>query len=249
MERVYLDWNASAPLRDEARAAMLSALDAAGNPSSVHAEGRKARGIVERARAQVAELVGCKPSEVVFTSGATEAASVLRHLPAGSGVFVEETAHDCLWAHADFDDTGTGSATLAMGLANSETGVITEPPEKQDNAWPFGERRCHWLLLDVVQAVGRMPFSFHWSGADFAVLSAHKLGGPRGVGALIVREGFDFEAFPDLKDDKTNKSEKTSNKKFLPSELIKKSEDSYMIANENMLEMDQMKRKGGSVIE
>lgn len=62
-------------------------------------------------------------------------------------------------------------------------------------------------------------------------------------------EGFDFEAFPDLKDDKTNKSEKTSNKKFLPSELIKKSEDSYMIANENMLEMDQMKRKGGSVIE
>ena len=194
MERVYLDWNASAPLRDEARAAMLSALDAAGNPSSVHAEGRKARGIVERARAQVAELVGCKPSEVVFTSGATEAASVLRHLPAGSGVFVEETAHDCLWAHADFDDTGTGSATLAMGLANSETGVITEPPEKQDNAWPFGERRCHWLLLDVVQAVGRMPFSFHWSGADFAVLSAHKLGGPRGVGALIVREGFDFEA-------------------------------------------------------
>ncbi len=194
MERAYLDWNASAPLRDEARAAMLAALDITGNPSSVHGEGRKARGIVERARAQVAELVGCKPSEVVFTSGATEAASVLRHLPRGAGVFVEETAHDCLWSHGDFCEDGPGAATLAMGLANSETGVITPPPEKQDGAWAFGEKRAGWLMLDVVQAVGRIPFSFAWSGADFAILSAHKLGGPKGVGALIVREGFDFEA-------------------------------------------------------
>ena len=73
MERAYLDWNASAPLRREAKEAMLSALDVTGNPSSVHGEGRRCRGIGERARAEVAALVGCKPSEVVFTSGATEA--------------------------------------------------------------------------------------------------------------------------------------------------------------------------------
>lgn len=193
MSRIYLDWNASAPLRPEARAAMVEALDLTGNPSSVHAEGRKARGLVERARGEVAALVGCKPSEVVFTSGATEAASILRHLPEENGVFVEDTAHDCLWAHADHGRAAHGH-TLAMGLANSETGVITPPPEKVDGAWPFGAMRCDWLLLDVVQAVGRVPFSFHWSGADFAIVSAHKLGGPKGVGALIVREGLDFDA-------------------------------------------------------
>ncbi|MEL6774406.1 MAG: aminotransferase class V-fold PLP-dependent enzyme, partial [Pseudomonadota bacterium] len=75
--RVYLDWNATAPLRPEARAAMLEAMDAVGNPSSVHAEGRAARAIVERARAQLADLAGAEPSEVVFNSGATEAANAV----------------------------------------------------------------------------------------------------------------------------------------------------------------------------
>ena len=78
--RVYLDHNATAPLRPEAREAMIAAMDVVGNPSSVHAEGRAAKAVVERARGQVAELCGCKPGEVVFTSGATEAASVLRHV-------------------------------------------------------------------------------------------------------------------------------------------------------------------------
>ena len=114
MTRVYLDWNATAPLRPEARDAMLSAMDCVGNPSSVHAEGRAARGIVERARAQVAELVGCNTAEVVFTSGATEAASVLRHRPNGSAVCVQETAHDCVWAHHDLTGSDAGTAhTLA----------------------------------------------------------------------------------------------------------------------------------------
>ena len=186
--RVYLDWNASAPLRPEAREAVVAALDATGNPSSVHAEGRRARGIVERARGQVAELAGCKPSEVVFTSGATEAASVLRH--AGT-VAVEETAHDCLWAHHDLTP-GPGSATLAMGLGNSETGVVTVP--QAEGPWRFGDTSCGWLFLDVTQAVGRIPWSFAWSGATFACLSSHKIGGPRGVGALIIREGTDIAA-------------------------------------------------------
>ncbi len=195
-DRVYLDWNATAPLRPEARAAVTAALDVVGNPSSVHAEGRTARGIVERARGQVAALVGCKPGEVVFTSGATEAAGLLGRVPPGHDVFVEDTAHDALWAHlnmSNWTETPIGH-TLAMGLANSETGVITEPPAQIDGQYPWGAARADWLFLDVTQAVGRIPWSFHWSGADFACLSAHKLGGPKGVGALIIRDGLDVNA-------------------------------------------------------
>ncbi|MEQ9054923.1 MAG: aminotransferase class V-fold PLP-dependent enzyme [Roseovarius confluentis] len=197
MRRVYLDWNATAPLRPEARDAVIAALDLVGNPSSVHAEGRAARGLVERARGQVAELAGCKPGEVIFTSGATEAASIRRHLPQDSALCVAETAHDCLWAH--FDLTGAKDRpegpghVLAMGLANSETGVITQPETGEDGLWRFGEIRCDSLLLDVVQAVGRIPWSFHWSGATAAILSAHKLGGPKGVGALLLKDGTDVE--------------------------------------------------------
>lgn len=194
--RVYLDWNASAPLRAEARAAMLSALDIAGNPSSVHAEGRAARALVERAREQVAAAVGCRPQEVVFTSGATEAAQVLARLPAGHAVCVQETAHDALWSHLDLtglsDRPGGPGHTLAMGLANGETGIITDPPAREGGKWPWGAARCDWLLLDLTQALGRIPFDFAASGADMAILSAHKLGGPKGVGALILREGRDI---------------------------------------------------------
>lgn len=177
--RAYLDHNASAPLRPEARAAAIAALEATGNPSSPHAEGRRARAIVERAREQVAAAAGCLPQEVVFTSGATEAAGALRGWP--GPVDVQDGAHDALWAQRR---DGEGRAMRAMGLANSETGLISEIPESGDSA----------LLLDVTQAMGRIPFDFARSGADLAVMSAHKLGGPRGVGALLVREGLEIAA-------------------------------------------------------
>lgn len=168
-DRVYLDWNATAPLRPEARAAMIAAMDLVGNPSSVHAEGRAAKMLVEKAREDVAAALGCQPPEVVFTSGATEAAGVLAGFDA---VEVDPTAHDCLIAHA----RGQGGV-YALGLANSETGVISDMPARAG------------ILVDVVQLVGRMPFAFGWSGADMAILSAHKLGGPKGAGALILRDG------------------------------------------------------------
>lgn len=190
--RVYLDWNATAPLRPEARAAMVAALDVAGNPSSVHAEGRAAKAIVEAAREDVAAAVGCKAKEVVFTSGATEAAGVLAGLPEGHNVYVDPTAHDCVVAHWRMDGTAERGHTLALGLANGETGVIADVPARGADGYAYGPRRADWLFLDVAQAVGRLPFAFGWSGADFAILSAHKLGGPKGVGALIVREGVEI---------------------------------------------------------
>ncbi len=191
-DRVYLDWNATAPLRDEAKAAMIAAMDVVGNPSSVHGEGRAAKAVVEKARAQVAAAVGCDVAEVVFTSGATEAAAILSGLPEGHGVFVQDTGHECLWAHADFEGAADSGHVLAMGLANGETGVVTQPPSPVDGRFPFGARFADWLVLDVTQAIGRVPFAFNWSKADFAILSAHKLGGPKGIGALIARSGKDF---------------------------------------------------------
>jgi len=170
MNRIYLDHNATTPLRDEARAAMLTAMELAGNPSSVHGEGRAGRALVERARAQVAAAIGCNTNEVVFTSGATEAARVL-----AAGAEVDPTAHDCLWAHHS-----EGEALRAAGYANNETGIVTDSTGAQ--------------LLDVVQAIGKVPFSFSWSGADLAIVSAHKFGGPKGVGALIVRDGIEISA-------------------------------------------------------
>jgi len=191
--RLYLDWNASAPLRQEARAAMAAAMDVAGNPSSVHAEGRAARALVERARAQVAAAVGCRPDEVIFTSGATEAAAVLSRLPAGHDVLADATAHDCLWAQMRMGpEAARQSLTLAMGLANNETGVITEPPARSEGRLPWQGQAADRLLLDIAQAVGRVPFSFAWSGAEMAIVSAHKFGGPKGAGALILREGTDI---------------------------------------------------------
>jgi len=185
--RAYLDWNATAPLRPEARAAMIRAMEVAGNPSSVHAEGRAARAVVERARTQVAQAVGCAPGEVIFTAGATEAAGVLDRF---ARVEVDPTAHDALWAHRR---AGDGPSVLALGLANSETGVVSEVPDRGEGGWPVrGGEPAQRLLLDVTQAVGRIPFSFAWSGADMAILSAHKLGGPKGVGALILRDGLEI---------------------------------------------------------
>src|SRR5690606_39478842 len=213
--RTYLDHNATAPLRPEARAAMLDALDTLGNPSSVHAEGRRARAIVEEARERVAALVGVTPAQVVFTSGATEAnCAVLR---AGwESILVAGIEHDSVLAPARasgaaivevpvdangrtelpaissaLDRSGSGKSVLALQLANNETGVIQPVAEAAAVAHEHGV--C--VHSDAVQAAGRMELDFETLGVDTLSLSAHKLGGPRGVGALVLREGFDIAPF------------------------------------------------------
>lgn len=186
MERIYLDHNATMPLRSEARAAMCAAMDLAGNPSSVHAEGRAARSLIERARGQVAAAVGAEGADVVFTSGATEAAALAcagREL-VGAGIehdAVAAWAKDALAVDGDGAVHVTDPAGSVLQLANSETGIVQDLPE--------GLAVC-----DATQGFGKLPFAFNWSGAQMALISAHKLGGPKGVGALVLRRGTDLAA-------------------------------------------------------
>lgn len=210
-ERTYLDWNATAPLAPAARAAVESALDAVGNPSSVHAEGRRARAIVETAREQIAALVGARPSEVVFTSGATEACNIV--LAAGwDAILLADIEHDAVARPAESapgakvaltvtadglvqaNDTtaahGSGHNLVALQLANNETGVIQPVAEIAAIARDAGAA----IFTDAAQAAGRIPVDFATLGTDFMALSAHKLGGPKGIGSLIVRDGRELPA-------------------------------------------------------
>ncbi|HTQ12801.1 MAG TPA: cysteine desulfurase family protein [Rhizomicrobium sp.] len=221
---MYWDHNATAPLRDEARAAMLRALEAGGNPSSVHAAGRAARAIVEEAREQVAAFAGARPSEVVFTSGGAESnALALRGAIAGAlededritRLFVAATAHDSVRAVAatlaetvpglkvseiavDADgrvDTaqfrfqlmnGKGRALVSLIFANNETGVIEEISTL---AALLRKEAGEGALLHVdAVSSGLSPIRFAAWDADYLSLSAHKIGGPQGTGALAARE-------------------------------------------------------------
>lgn len=184
--RAYLDWNASAPLRPEARAAMADALDLVGNPSSVHAEGRAARAAVERARARLAEALGAADADIVFTSGATEAAALAL---AGRGLLASGVEHDAVaaWTEEALPTQADGRVAVAeparstLQVANGETGVV--------QALPPG-----LAVVDATQAFGKIPFAFDWTGAEMAFVSAHKIGGPKGVGALVLRRGADLPA-------------------------------------------------------
>ena len=184
--RVYLDWNASAPLRrPEASDAMLVAMEAVGNPSSVHAEGRAARALVERSRRQIADAFGAGEAEIVFVSGATEAAALAC---AGRGLVAAAIEHDAVaaWVDDELPVDRLGAVRVedpgrsALQWANSETGVVQDLP-------------AGIAICDATQGFGRLRGGFDEIGAGMAILSAHKFGGPKGVGALVLAPGAEVE--------------------------------------------------------
>jgi cysteine desulfurase len=214
-DRVYLDWNATTPLRDEARRAISDALDLPGNASSVHAEGREARKWIESARSAVAKAVGTVPRNVVFTSGGTEAnaLALAPNLRRGTGPAVERLVVSAI-EHASVLSGGRfprelietvrvtpagvvdldhlrqllragPPALVSVMLANNETGAIQPIAEVAE----IVHAAAGLLHVDAIQAFGKIRFDMGETGADLLTLSAHKIGGPKGVGALVLSEG------------------------------------------------------------
>jgi cysteine desulfurase len=185
-KRGYLDYNATTPLNGKAREAMIDAMNIFGNPSSIHAEGRAAKAAIEKARGQVALALGADGADIVFTASATEAAALAC---AGRGLSCSPIEHEAIaaWCVPLLATSKQGqvsvptSETVALQLANSETGIVQHLPKGL-------------AVVDLTQAFGKMPLSFHLLGCKMAIVSAHKLGGPKGVGALILERGLEVSA-------------------------------------------------------
>ncbi|HEY1880853.1 MAG TPA: aminotransferase class V-fold PLP-dependent enzyme [Caulobacteraceae bacterium] len=208
---VYLDYNATAHIRPDARAAALAALEIGANPSSTHAAGRAARAVIERARADVAEIAAAQPAAVTFVSGGAEANALAMESAKAVGfdrIIVGATEHETVWATAHVLAAGPeiwpvdgrgladldwledvlgrgGRALVCLMAANNETGVLQPISE----AAKLVRNAGGWLHVDAVQAAGKVSFDVIARSANTLSLSGHKIGGPQGAGALISGEG------------------------------------------------------------
>ena len=213
--RHYLDHNATTPLRPQARAAMFEALDRGGNASSIYAEGRAARAIVETARKVIADQLGVIPAMVIFTGVGTEANNAAIKGANVDRIVISAIEHSCvleaatatgkpveivpvtqdgvidLSALENILAQGEGKALVCLMLANNETGAIQPVRQAADIAAQHGAL----IHTDAVQAFGKVPVNFGLLGVDIMTLSAHKIGGPQGVGVLIVRDDLVLEKF------------------------------------------------------
>lgn len=209
---IYLDYNATAPIRSEVIELVTEVMAEGGNPSSVHASGRKAKGRLETARRQIASLLKSKSQEIIFTSGGTEANNMVLNGFSDRKLFISAAEHDSIVGPSNKLDTevipvdsaglldlkelksrlaaSDQPALVSVMLANNETGVIQPIAEIADIVHEFNGI----LHTDAIQAVGKIDVSFSDLGVDAMTISGHKIGGPQGQGALVLKEGLPIAA-------------------------------------------------------
>ena len=184
-KRIYLDFNATAPLSQPCKTAMAEAMNFFGNASSIHTEGRKVRSLIESARDQICIALEVQPENIVITSGATEGAALLLK---ERNIICAKVEHSCVgaWCEQSLEVSKEGLIKFnnltknSVQLANSETGILQDLPKGL-------------YMSDIVQAVGKINVSFSQLGAKSAVISAHKFGGPQGIGAVLTEQNFDIK--------------------------------------------------------